>query len=581
MKNVKRSIYPLFFLCLSFPMILSAHKYENIPDSLNAYLKQQNNNDSVKTEALISVIDILMDAREYEIISELSEELIALSEQTNYGYGMAIGNYFFSAHYLYADDFSACVEHLSQSFNHANNLPNSYEKQILILRIHIAYSAYYHRISMLPEALDHVHKAMAINDSLNILKYTVVCANNMAGIYADIGNTRQSIKILNPILENGAIVAADKFLISSNLGILYLRVNQPDSALFLFNEAMHYAKTNNEQMLLLYYIGSTYLRKKELEKALEYYNKSIQVPNALNYPNNYAINAIQMASTYHLLKDYKSALTYVDIGIEKSTSLSIKCMGMYTKAEILKQLNRYKDCASVLLEYITLNDSLITIKDVSKTSQMLFEYELKQQQMNAEIQHYIMQAKHDRQRNRLMLITISAIMGIIIVLLLLNRKNILLKGKKEQEQSLKNQLELKNKELASNVMTQINKNKLVEETIKIVADLNVKEGVDEADLKRIVKKMRRLKTNNSWNEFDYGFIQIHQSFYDKLSKEFPDITLNERRLCALLKLNLNTKEIASITNSNPDSVRVARTRLRKKLGLTNSELSLTDFLSNY
>jgi DNA-binding CsgD family transcriptional regulator len=60
----------------------------------------------------------------------------------------------------------------------------------------------------------------------------------------------------------------------------------------------------------------------------------------------------------------------------------------------------------------------------------------------------------------------------------------------------------------------------------------------------------------------------------------PELSLNERRLCAFLRLNMTTKEIASITGQSPRSIEVARTRLRKKLNLTNSDTSLTDFLSH-
>lgn len=64
-------------------------------------------------------------------------------------------------------------------------------------------------------------------------------------------------------------------------------------------------------------------------------------------------------------------------------------------------------------------------------------------------------------------------------------------------------------------------------------------------------------------------------------KVHPNLSLNERRLAAFLKLQLTTKEIASITGQSIRALEIARTRLRKKIGLTKSELSLCDYFLNF
>ena len=83
-----------------------------------------------------------------------------------------------------------------------------------------------------------------------------------------------------------------------------------------------------------------------------------------------------------------------------------------------------------------------------------------------------------------------------------------------------------------------------------------------------------------WEEFEVRFAKTHGDFYDRLVKSFPDITLNERRLCAFLKLDMTTKEISTITGQSVRAVEIARTRLRKKLNLNQSDTSLFEFLSS-
>lgn len=74
---------------------------------------------------------------------------------------------------------------------------------------------------------------------------------------------------------------------------------------------------------------------------------------------------------------------------------------------------------------------------------------------------------------------------------------------------------------------------------------------------------------------------FNSDFYKRLIQDFPNLTVNERRLCALLSINLSTKEISGITRQSSHSINVARSRLRNKLGLSDSSVSLQEFLSKY
>ncbi|NLO49679.1 MAG: hypothetical protein GX103_00750, partial [Bacteroidales bacterium] len=80
-----------------------------------------------------------------------------------------------------------------------------------------------------------------------------------------------------------------------------------------------------------------------------------------------------------------------------------------------------------------------------------------------------------------------------------------------------------------------------------------------------------------WTEFEVRCQQVHNDFYTKLNERFPNLSANEKRLSAFLRLNMSTKEISAITYQSPNSITVARSRLRKKLGLDTDE-NLISFL---
>jgi DNA-binding CsgD family transcriptional regulator len=72
---------------------------------------------------------------------------------------------------------------------------------------------------------------------------------------------------------------------------------------------------------------------------------------------------------------------------------------------------------------------------------------------------------------------------------------------------------------------------------------------------------------NAFNDFEKYFIEVHPKFYDVLKQNYQDLSQNELKVCALLRLNLNTKQIADITGRSTRSVESTRTCIRKKMGL--------------
>lgn len=109
-----------------------------------------------------------------------------------------------------------------------------------------------------------------------------------------------------------------------------------------------------------------------------------------------------------------------------------------------------------------------------------------------------------------------------------------------------------------------------------VKDKKVREAVSE-----ISKDLVNSKDESQWKEIKEFVPVLNNDSFQKLIKDFPNLTVNERRLCILLNKNLSTKEISMITRQSVNSITVARARLRNKFGLTGSPTSLQEFLSRY
>ena len=147
---------------------------------------------------------------------------------------------------------------------------------------------------------------------------------------------------------------------------------------------------------------------------------------------------------------------------------------------------------------------------------------------------------------------------------------------------LQRKLEFKNKELTTQSLNLVQKNGIMEEL-----KFGINEIIQVSD-KPATKKINSLKRlidysfhlDKDWDRFRIHFEQVHNCFFEKLMAEFPDLTAAECRLCALIKLNLTTKEMATIMGIAPESMKVARHRLRKKMGLT-PKANLAEVLINF
>ena len=81
----------------------------------------------------------------------------------------------------------------------------------------------------------------------------------------------------------------------------------------------------------------------------------------------------------------------------------------------------------------------------------------------------------------------------------------------------------------------------------------------------------KLKNNDDWEYFKKAFDNSDQSLFSKLKKVHPELTKNDFKLCAYLRLNLSSKEIAPLLNISVHSVEIKRYRLRKKMGLDRKQ----------
>ena len=151
-----------------------------------------------------------------------------------------------------------------------------------------------------------------------------------------------------------------------------------------------------------------------------------------------------------------------------------------------------------------------------------------------------------------------------------------------EKEQLEADLRFKSKELSSVVMTNIAHqeflNSLKEEIQR--QKLSGQYGRKNLDKLLTLVNSNIVSDKENWTMFQANFDRIHENFFRNLKLQYTDLTSGDLRFCALLRLNMPTKEISKLLNISTRGVDAARYRLRKKFNLLPEE-SLTDFLINF
>ena len=139
-------------------------------------------------------------------------------------------------------------------------------------------------------------------------------------------------------------------------------------------------------------------------------------------------------------------------------------------------------------------------------------------------------------------------------------------------------IQKKDRQISSSTLLLTNKN----EVLKQLSEITTRYSDDGKVPREFVREVNAvigdsLKNDDEWSRFRLHFDSVHPDFFSKLKEVSPDLTENDLRLCAYLRIGLRAKQIAEMLHISADSVNSNRYRLRKKLGLERGE-SLDDFV---
>jgi tetratricopeptide (TPR) repeat protein len=388
------------------------------------------------------------------------------------------------------------------------------------------------------------------------------------------------------------------------IGRIFRKQGKADSAIYQYQEALsNFLKTGDKLNAseLELSLGNIYYDKKDYHTALSHLNNGLLLARNIKVPGQAAYLYSSKGFAYYALKDLDKAALYFDSSrhIASQFHNAYLIMDAYeVLTDIQKQKGNFKYALDLHEKFASLRDSLTSAENRKAVEEIQSKYD------NDKKQAEIVLLQKDQRISRISTYTLIAVLVFVVITggLYINRgqlkadaarelaekekiltdqqKELLeaeLKTKQLQQDQLKQELEFKNKELTTYTLNLIQKNEVLEELRTALEQQDRSNG--QSAITNILQKVKySAHLDKEWDGFKRYFEQVHTGFFDSLLMQYPELSASDLKLCALLKLNLETKEMASLLGISPDSVKVSRSRLRKKLNL-EAEQNLTLFLT--
>lgn len=399
-------------------------------------------------------------------------------------------------------------------------------------------------------AEEYLLKAIAINKIQNDIKWISGNTNNLGMIYEKRGEYTRALKYFIEALETNILLDNQPWIANNygNIGKLYLGLKNYPLAEEYFLKRLTIKEQQKDVIGIvasLYLLGRYNMVQEKYEDAVPPLLRSFKLADSIGSLPDLRNAAHELSFAYASLGNFKNAFIY----------------------------NKFDKIY---------NDSIKYQENIQKITRLQLQYEFRKNQQH---DNY----KHDRTWFLYLIFTLSLLFVILLAIFMYIRQRGITKQQIYKENRLafansamQDELLFKEKQLEDNILFLVSKNELITTIIeKLISLKSSLQSANKSFIDEIISDLQSGVTDHIWKEFELRFNQIHSDFYNNLNLQFPNLTANEKKLCAFLKLNMTSKEISSISKQSIKSIEAARTRLRKKLNITESEINLIEFLNNF
>lgn len=464
------------------------------------------------------------------------------------------------------------------------------------------------------KAVDYYFKSLRIFEDRNDIHLIASSYTRLGMVYTHHGHTSEARKFFFKALQLQRTSGNKAGLAETynNLGDMYRQVNMSDSAEYFYKQSLNLNRTLTNALMEginLRNLGEVALLRNDLGAARAYLTQSLSILKD-SRQEEYVVSLYNSLGTFYT-KTGNQALAYEQYKlahqiagrINDATGLKDASLGL---ANSLEKLGNFRDAIKYYKLYTAQKDSFEGLRRSRQFAEIQSAYELDKNRTENTLQNERIKALEKSKRLNLFIrwgLFIVFALLFTIGLMTFNRLRSKIKDEKDkqevdmavhQAQQALMKADLQTKEMETKHLEgelKFKTNNLVNLALQIgqkndfLADIrkNIKHlrTLNEADKDKAINEVLLKLTQQTRSTKEHERLQLeieknNKEFFQKLSDICPGITENEKQLAALLRINLSSKEIASLNNVSIKAVEMSRYRLRKKLQLDNN-----DFLSDY
>lgn len=621
----------LLFFAAVFPVVLypsiSSAKTINA-DSLKNLLISVSQ-DSVRLRLLFETGYAEFYQYRYDSAAAYYLRTIELAQKTGAKETVAKTNYFLGEMYLETGDFDKALQHYSKAVDFYSKENNRKELNNVWFGLGLAYKSkgyydaaltYYNlsleisedlmdtlsvadtynnmataekNLGKYPEAMEHLLAALEIYRKYNKPVYIFNVLNNIGSVHEKQGSMDKALDYYEQSLALAHETGDKYYLLAplTNTASMYATTGNFEKALELFKEALQLAKDINDNVRIADYyleLGKLMQKNNRLKEALGNYRQALEIADKTG---NSPAKISALLGLSELSADSKNYLETEKYATQALTlSNQINALPEISEAYRLLYIasgktGKYESALEFQRYWITIKDSIFSIAKTRAIEELEIKHQVKAQiEENERLKSEAasLQEILDQRKRVSILLSIGLILLAGVILLLIkqvkNHKKLQLQEEaihRQKTDNLKEKIEFQKRELVSKSMYITEKNTSLERIIEQLEEISIRPNDDttkQIRLKEIIRELKfELRNQNHWEEFETHFNAVHPGFYKNLNERYPELTVNDRKLSAFLKLKLSTKNISSITGQSIKSIEVARSRLRKKMNLTSED----------
>jgi len=382
---------------------------------------------------------------------------------------------------------------------------------------------------------NYINRALNIYTTKNDKKGQAYCLTYMGDIYEDSGDNSKAFEYHNKALQYFLSLKDLKgqAIVYDNLSSVYENYQKFDTSMLMLAKALNLYKNIKDSIGIsevLNNFGDIYFRIKKYKKSLDYYKISLAICRKIGNKEEERGNMKDISKAYAALGDFENSYNYFN--------------AYYNAHRKLKIEKKIEEIAGIEARSI-------------------------QEKKNLEIQAL------ESEKQILKLQSIIAIVSLVsfFIVLLSIYIAFLIKARKDKQladfasQKMESELEARKQKLLDFTHMLAERGEIIDDLkIKLENTLETGKITDAARYKAIEQLSNAsILTDDDWKKFKKQFEGVYSGFFSKLKEHYPEMSTGDIRLAAILKLKLTQDEIAHMMGISPDSVKKAKSRLKKKI----------------